>query len=216
MVFGEKGGIGCGGSEMPHPLSSTTSCKVFPVWRFLEWLLCSEGALIMVTSNYQSWWVPVWVFVSELELLSPPWLLGQEVAVAAVVSVLNLWLSRQKDEHCRPPVLRCVVNTPTVGRWEPSGRWDFQFHFQGWSCYWVWTLSYPSGPRLCSNWSLQRWVTWIKAKFYSSGWFSHPELVADGWVSWDKQLRTWLCPAGVTGTGVGDPASLSWGLSLAM
>lgn len=44
----------------------------------------------MAVSNYQSWWIPVWVFVSELELLSPLWLLGQEVSVAAIVSVLNL------------------------------------------------------------------------------------------------------------------------------
>lgn len=45
------------------------------------------------------------MFVSELELLSPLWLLGQEVSVAAIVSVLDLWLSRQKDEHSRTLVL---------------------------------------------------------------------------------------------------------------
>lgn len=39
------------------------------------------------------------MFVSELELLSLLWLQGQEVSAAAVVPVVSLRLSRQKDEH---------------------------------------------------------------------------------------------------------------------
>lgn len=65
----------------------------------------------------------------------------------------------------------CVANIFAVVRWGLSTMWDPQFYFQGWSCYWVATSSYPSDPRLCSNLSLWMWDSWVKAKFFSKLFF---------------------------------------------
>lgn len=135
-------------------------------------------------------------------------------------------------EHSSAPVLYLGTGLLWTFCGQRSERWDFQFHFQGWCCYWISTLSYPSGPRLCSNWSLQRWVTWIKAGFYSrlvfptetnssgptcelqewqaQGWGTLPPCpgTVPGHVSLASTMRgqQWFCPAALLGQALQSPS----------
>lgn len=161
----EQGGEGAVGlknlNPSPAPTSCTISCLEIP-----GVLLCGEEMLIKTIANYQLWWIAVCALESGLEFLNQLWLLGQEVAVAAILSSLNLRMedwTLGSSQCCNRALVHCECIHCGQERSEQNAGPSIPFSRM--LLVLSSNLFLPLWSRLCSNWPLQRF--WVKPKFFS-------------------------------------------------